>query len=129
MSCLCTELRYPPLQFTYASVYLPCAAREAPTIRIDASNRSIIRCILLVTSFTIHFPSHFINQRTFSISLSPFCIRNCTSLRHRLRVLSTATVNVVIYVLVCYSKLLHVSSLRLSHVCIFHKVLSGSFNR
>jgi hypothetical protein len=89
----------------------------------------MIRCILPVTCFTIHFPSQFVKQQKFSIFVSPFCILNYTSLGHQLRILSTATVNVVINVLVCYIKLLHVSCVKLSHICIIYTVLSGAFDR
>jgi len=34
----------------------------------------------------------------------------------------------VIYILVHYFKLLHVSSFKLSHICIIHKVLSSAFD-
>lgn len=84
-------------------------------------------CLSLLSQFTSRHTLS--NSKHSPFFFSPFWIRNYTSLRHHFRVLSTVTVNVVIYVLACYSKLLHVSSLKLSHVCICHKVLSGAFNR
>ena len=84
-SSVCIEIGYPPLEFASVSIYLPCATREVPTTRIDANERSMIRCILLVTSFTIHFPSRFVNQQMFSNFVSLFSMLNHTSLGHQLR--------------------------------------------